>query len=847
MPFVGRDRELHVAANLIGSGSGSAGLFVGESGSGKSALAREVAARHDAVVVTASPSERMWPLSGVTAVVAALDDGRRDAVDSVLSRSGDWPEHLLAEEISRTLHLLRADPCVVVVDDLDEMDSASITVLSYVFGRLRGTGVSVIATSGSFEGRHDFAGMLQTRIQRLSFDESVDLARTVLGAGADRAVLRIVADLAAGDPGVLVGLRLTPAEANGEEPLSVPLRVREQRPHRRQQRECRVIDPRWAHVLDLLAVGPVYGLDRLRATAGEHDVDIDDLLDHGIVSVHGGLARIADPARRLRLHAGLSPEERRALHARGAADHAGAYPATRRWHESFLDPTADRSALLGGAILLARDAETAAAVEFAERALAGEMDEARRCELLVDLGEALVLGGHDLLGQHYLRRAGVSADPATRTRAAIARLRAVAAVDHTVDDTVLDHVDPLVGAEAAASERLLCESACLHLHRGEVDLAVERIALAVKLGVASTQTALLAGIAEEMGGRSHAAAAIRLEDDGDDVQIDHALLYAGLTLLREDYSTARRIIRAELDRSPRHAPMWREHLLRQLVTVEVRAGDPIAARDAVIAWQREWIPGRSTDAASTLILAAEAAMHEPPTAAADLVERGRERARREGASTLTPWFAAIEGSLALGEGRHTEAILHLRDARSLHADDDPAVMRLDADLIEALWLDGRHDEALEELQRLERAAADSTRRWTHLALARSRAVCRSAREGAAAFRDAETLFRGDDSPLERERLRRAEERCLPDVRVSAVRAIGGDAVPNPRPSLNARELTGHEREIVAFVERGLRNREIAAALFISLRTVELRLTGIYRKLGITSRVQLVAHLRGAAS
>jgi anti-anti-sigma regulatory factor len=91
----------------------------------------------------------MWPLSGVTAVVAALDDGRRDAVDSVLSRSGDWPEHLLAEEISRTLHLLRADPCVVVVDDLDEMDSASITVLSYVFGRLRGTGVSVIATSGS--------------------------------------------------------------------------------------------------------------------------------------------------------------------------------------------------------------------------------------------------------------------------------------------------------------------------------------------------------------------------------------------------------------------------------------------------------------------------------------------------------------------------------------------------------------------------------------------------------------------------------------------------------------------------------------------------------------------------
>jgi DNA-binding NarL/FixJ family response regulator len=44
------------------------------------------------------------------------------------------------------------------------------------------------------------------------------------------------------------------------------------------------------------------------------------------------------------------------------------------------------------------------------------------------------------------------------------------------------------------------------------------------------------------------------------------------------------------------------------------------------------------------------------------------------------------------------------------------------------------------------------------------------------------------------------------------------------------------------VREGYRNKEIAAALFISLRTVELRLTHIYRKVGARSRSHLAALL-----
>jgi DNA-binding NarL/FixJ family response regulator len=41
---------------------------------------------------------------------------------------------------------------------------------------------------------------------------------------------------------------------------------------------------------------------------------------------------------------------------------------------------------------------------------------------------------------------------------------------------------------------------------------------------------------------------------------------------------------------------------------------------------------------------------------------------------------------------------------------------------------------------------------------------------------------------------------------------------------------------------GMTNRAIAQALFVTLRTVELHLTSVYSKLGVTSRTHLPAAL-----
>jgi DNA-binding CsgD family transcriptional regulator len=52
------------------------------------------------------------------------------------------------------------------------------------------------------------------------------------------------------------------------------------------------------------------------------------------------------------------------------------------------------------------------------------------------------------------------------------------------------------------------------------------------------------------------------------------------------------------------------------------------------------------------------------------------------------------------------------------------------------------------------------------------------------------------------------------------------------------ELTAQEHQIAALVAEGASNKDVAAQLFLSTKTVEAHLTRIYRKLGVSSRTQL---------
>jgi DNA-binding NarL/FixJ family response regulator len=52
-------------------------------------------------------------------------------------------------------------------------------------------------------------------------------------------------------------------------------------------------------------------------------------------------------------------------------------------------------------------------------------------------------------------------------------------------------------------------------------------------------------------------------------------------------------------------------------------------------------------------------------------------------------------------------------------------------------------------------------------------------------------------------------------------------------------LTGREREVLAMLSRGMATKTIASDLEISPQTVKTHARTIYRKLGVTNRVQAV--------
>ena len=92
----------------------------------------------------------------------------------------------------------------------------------------------------------------------------------------------------------------------------------------------------------------------------------------------------------------------------------------------------------------------------------------------------------------------------------------------------------------------------------------------------------------------------------------------------------------------------------------------------------------------------------------------------------------------------------------------------------------------------------------------------------------------------------------PLAEIAAAALAGNDVLSEPPDPRAADEISGwdgsegltpREREIAVLVARGLSNRDIAARLVISKRTVDAHVNHIFAKLGLSSRVQLTIWLR----
>ena len=246
-----------------------------------------------------------------------------------------------------------------------------------------------------------------------------------------------------------------------------------------------------------------------------------------------------------------------------------------------------------------------------------------------------------------------------------------------------------------------------------------------------------------------------------------------------------------------------------------------------------------------------------------------------GDGILFGWTQAAAGLLELGLGRVDEAIRTLEPLASSsigQSTTDPSIAQGTPDLIEAYVRAGRGADARRLCDSFESRAADSGRAWAAAALHRCRGLLAPLAEMDAEFAEALRWHGETATPFELartelcygERLRRARRRR--DARTYLRSALGTFAQLGAKPwaerarrelaatggrvrgdarGLRAR-LTPHELRVAALVERGLRNREIAAALFVSERTVEYHLTNIYGKLDIRSRTELMRLLAPAS-
>jgi DNA-binding CsgD family transcriptional regulator len=248
------------------------------------------------------------------------------------------------------------------------------------------------------------------------------------------------------------------------------------------------------------------------------------------------------------------------------------------------------------------------------------------------------------------------------------------------------------------------------------------------------------------------------------------------------------------------------------------------------------------------------------------IERGREY-NHPWADGSRFWRAA-NLALLVTEGRDDEAIAAYEEFARAHAWTVlPAATLPRTNAARALDRLGRHEEAI-ALAEEELAAA---RAWGApgtvgpvlrvLGLLRGDIALleeavevlegsRARHELAKALADLGGALRRDRRPSEaREPLRRALEladACGADGLVEHVRSelYATGARPRTTATGGVDALTASERRVAAFAAEGQSNRDIAQALFVTPKTVEVHLSNAYRKLGIRSRRELAGALDG---
>ncbi len=857
-------------------------LLIGEKGSGKSRLLGAVQAPVSSTVhlVRISPAEAALPGSGLSAILASFQGFEAVRLSAeLLSQSVGEATATQASTLLSFFHEPGRPGAVLLIDDVDLMDEASQAVLAMVATRLGGSGIRMIGTV-SRQPSGPLAALPQLKLASLGFGDSLDLLSELGDSQTDPAVSRMVAFASNGNPGALVHhfRALSRKERTGQAPIVFPFRTPPRLGGIPDHQPSSVPIERHS-LLAQLSCAYLTSYEAIISGSGVVALALEELLSEGSVVHTASFVRIRDPLLRSRLYWTLNAADRVMYHRIAAVAEEQTEPGLAAWHRSWLGSGQGApSALLTAAAKFADRGLIAEAVELAERALLLDQQSAS-LTVIPELVQAMFFQSQLAFARRYSLFARRNAGGQERSgRLAVLNAGTEFMSSQQLVGTDSGHwVRAGVSATADKDAYALAVTAAAHAERWELDSARECLATARRLdGEFSDETLeMVNGAAMLIAAlEGDPAPAVRLFDKLSQQSFADASVFTLIMLGRsltfvDRNQQARRILQLVVTRQPPVEPIWLETAKYALAENEILAGNEVEAMSILDRLNRSEQEAQLHRSLHTVLMTWYWQAKGDRQQAQFAIARCNRHLAVGDNPALAARLLAYQGRFALMQGHLDQAVAFLQRASSLAANLGVAtLLRYQVDLIETYVLSGRLEEAVTEFREFRTRSAHYHARWTILATARASALVTEGEASISAFQHAIKLWHAGDSAFELARTRLSfghrliglghihesrEQYLAARIIFTQLGAVLWTKNANlPRQEQDAAQehpliamLTAGERQIVAMVCKGMRNKEIAAELFVSLRTVEVRLTKIYHKLHARSRAHLTAILTGA--
>jgi DNA-binding CsgD family transcriptional regulator len=878
---------------------GAAIAIAGAPGVGKTALLRAVAPAGLRVIdVTAAESEVALPWTGLAAVLepllgyeTSLTPSARAALRGALAL-----EQPTVADSGRVLHaavaLLGAAaadrPLLLRVDDVQWLDPSSRQAIAFIARRAADIGIAAIAVwSLRGEPFEPWPGVPVLTLGELGRADALALARR---AEVTPAVAEALVDVVGGNPLALIEApaQLSPDERNGRDalPAALPVGARLEIAYARR---LEALPSATREALLVAALSADGATEPLRAALGGLDV-LAPAEDAGMIAVDARGLSFAHPIVPTAVDRAATPGARRGAHRALAAAISG---PQRAWHLAAAAQAPDE-ALAAELETLGYDAAQRGAPATAATALtrAAELspDRQRAIGRAVSASAMAITAGSPARAKALLDSVLADArEPGLRADVQLLRGMAIQQGGSPMAAFALleAEADLVVAHDRARAAGLMTQAGVTLVAHGPMDrlaaLAERALALAppeAELVPAVLHASALATLGEHARARTllrrRHPELRRLDPTGPGHEI---LAVAALVhVWMEDYEDAERLLVWLIETCrERGAIVALAFPLAVSASLHLRRG---SLREA--ARLSDEAVGLGEDAVGSFlhsVTLTTAAFVAANLGDSEACVRHAEEARAIALRLdLTSTLACAEqalGFLALGAGEAATAVVHLERARE-HTQRfgslDPSFLYTHADLAEAYVRAGRSADAAALIDELGTGAAATGGAWAAAATAR----CRLLVEGddrldehiaaalAAHARLAQPFELARTQLCAGERLRRARRRA--DARphlagayatfaalgteqwaaraAHELRATGGR---RSERSPSDEVLTARERDVCALVAGGATNREVAATLYMSPRTVEHHLRMAYRKLGVRSRTEMTGQFGGDAN